>query len=112
MPVLILISLRRTTPFQHVDRNVLCATCSRIKQGIFGLRPGMESSNMTVKFTNYTLTEGLIHFHVTTLFEDSKGNIWFGLARGRVYRYDGKVFTLFTTKDGLPHNTTNSIAED
>ena len=63
-------------------------------------------------FTNYTLTEGLIHFHVTTLFEDSKGNIWFGLARGGVYRYDGKVFTLFTTKDGLPHNTTNSIAED
>jgi ligand-binding sensor domain-containing protein len=63
-------------------------------------------------FTNYTLKEGLIHFHVTTLLEDSKGNIWFGNARGGVYRYDGKSFILFTTKDGLPDNTANCIAED
>jgi ligand-binding sensor domain-containing protein len=63
-------------------------------------------------FTNYTLKEKLIHFHVTTLFEDSKENIWFALARGGVYRYDGRSFTLFTTKDGLAHNTTNCIAED
>lgn len=63
-------------------------------------------------FTNYTLKEGLIHFHVVTLFEDSKGNIWFGNARGGVYCYDGKSFTLFTTKNGLPDNTANCIAED
>lgn len=63
-------------------------------------------------FTNYTLKEGLIHFHVITLFEDSKGNIWFSNARGGVYRYDGKSFTLFTTKNGLIDNTANCIAED
>jgi len=63
-------------------------------------------------FTNYTLKEGLIHFHVGSLFEDSEGNIWFGTARGGVYRYDGKSFTLFTTRDGLPDNTINCIAED
>lgn len=63
-------------------------------------------------FTNYTLKEGLIHFHVTTLFEDSKGNLWFGNARGGVYCYDGKSFTRFTTKDGLADNTANCIAED
>lgn len=63
-------------------------------------------------FTNYTLKEGLIHFHVTTLFQDSKQNIWFANARGGVYRYDGKSFILFTTKDGLPDNTANCIAED
>ena len=63
-------------------------------------------------FTNYTLKEGLIHFHVITLFEDSKGNIWFSNARGGVYRFDGKSFTLFTTKNGLIDNTANCIAED
>jgi ligand-binding sensor domain-containing protein len=63
-------------------------------------------------FTNYTLKEGLIHFHVITLFEDSKGNIWFSNARGGVYCYDGKSFSLFTTKKGLIDNTANCIAED
>lgn len=71
-------------------------------------------------FTNYTLKEGLVHFHVGSLFEDSKGNIWFGNTRGGVYRYDPSAslatgvesFTLFSTKDGLPDNTTNCIAED
>jgi ligand-binding sensor domain-containing protein len=63
-------------------------------------------------FTNYTLKEKLIHFHVISLFEASNGNIWFGLGRGGVYRYNGQSFTLFTTKDGLPDNTINCIAED
>jgi ligand-binding sensor domain-containing protein len=63
-------------------------------------------------FTNYTLKVGLIHFHVITLFEDSKGNIWFSNARGGVYCYDGKSFALFTTINGLPDNTSNCFAED
>lgn len=63
-------------------------------------------------FTNYTLKERLIHFHVIALFEDSKGNIWFSNARGGVYRYDGHTFSLFTAQNGLPDNTTNCFAED
>jgi ligand-binding sensor domain-containing protein len=64
------------------------------------------------KFTNYTLKENLIHFHVFYIFEDRKGTIWFCTVRGGVYKYDGKSFTLFTTKDGLNDNTVNSMAED
>lgn len=63
-------------------------------------------------FVNYTLREGLIHFHVGSLFEDSKGSLWFGMTRGGVYRYDGHTFKLFTTIDGLADNTVYSIAED
>jgi ligand-binding sensor domain-containing protein len=63
-------------------------------------------------FTNYTLKEGLIHFHVLVLFEDSKSNLWFSNVRGGVYRFDGKSFQLFTTKDGLADNTTMAFAED
>src|SRR5690349_20581487 len=43
-------------------------------------------------FTNYTLKDGLIHFHVTSCYEDKKGNLWFGTARGGVYCYNGKSF--------------------
>jgi ligand-binding sensor domain-containing protein len=63
-------------------------------------------------FTNHTLKEGLIHFHVFSVYEDSRGNIWFGTVRGGLYRYDGKAFKLFTTKDGLPDNSISSMAED
>jgi len=63
-------------------------------------------------FTNFTLKEGLIHFHVLTVFEDKKGDLWFGTVRGGLYRYDGKTFTLFTTKDGLADNTVQCFLED
>lgn len=63
-------------------------------------------------FTNYTLKNDLIHFHVFSCYEDKKGNLWFGTARGGVYCYNGKSFKLFTTKDGLADNTVMSFAED
>ncbi len=63
-------------------------------------------------FTNYTLKENLIHFHVVCCYEDKKGNLWFGTARGGAYVYDGNSFTLFTTKDGLVDNNISCILED
>jgi ligand-binding sensor domain-containing protein len=44
--------------------------------------------------------------------EDKNGNIWFGTTRDGVYRYDGKSFTNFTSKDGLNSNVVWSILED
>lgn len=63
-------------------------------------------------FTNHTLKDGLIRFHIVSVFEDSKGNLWFGTARGGVYLYNGKSFKLFTTADGLADNTVMCFAED
>lgn len=63
-------------------------------------------------FTNHTLKDGLIHFHVVSLYEDRSGNIWFGTARGGLYRYNGKTFKLFTTRDGLADNSVLCMAED
>ncbi|MBP6236625.1 MAG: hypothetical protein KA270_13965 [Saprospiraceae bacterium] len=42
--------------------------------------------------------------------QDKNGNIWFS-SWGGAYRYDGKTFTSFTTKDGLPREVTR-IVED
>jgi len=71
-------------------------------------------------FINHTLKEDLIHFHVFSLFEDSRGNLWFGMPRGGLYRLDAattpntsrKTFTLFTKNDGLVDNTVTSMTED
>ena len=44
--------------------------------------------------------------------QDKAGNLWFGTTGDGVYRYDGKSFTNFTTKDGLDTNQILSILED
>ena len=44
--------------------------------------------------------------------QDKSGSLWFGTTGEGVYRYDGKSFTQFTTKDGLNSNTVWSILED
>src|ERR1043165_2048541 len=43
---------------------------------------------------------------------DKAGNLWFGTTGDGVYRYDGKVFTNLTRKDGLSSNTIWSILEE
>ncbi|HLF65513.1 MAG TPA: two-component regulator propeller domain-containing protein [Saprospiraceae bacterium] len=49
---------------------------------------------------------------VWNLYEDSKGNIWFGRDGFGACKFDGKAFTHFTTKDGLCSNNVANIAED
>ncbi|NBA85550.1 hypothetical protein GVN16_07250 [Emticicia sp. CRIBPO] len=44
--------------------------------------------------------------------QDRKGNLWFGTTGAGVYRYDGKIFTNFTQKDGLSHDVVYCILED
>ncbi|BDS11556.1 ligand-binding sensor domain-containing protein [Aureispira anguillae] len=50
--------------------------------------------------------------YITEIFEDSKGNIWFGTLEKGVAKYDGLTLSYFTQNDGLPSNTISSIVED
>ena len=59
----------------------------------------------------FTEADGLASNTVLTVFEDSRGNIWFGTTDG-LTRYDGKTFQTFTTEDGLVPNTIGLIFED
>jgi ligand-binding sensor domain-containing protein len=43
---------------------------------------------------------------------DKDGNLWFSIRGEGAYRYDGKSFINFTTKDGLCNNNVGSIIED
>ncbi len=44
---------------------------------------------------------------VTNIYEDSKGNFWFGSHKEGVCRWDGKNYTYFTVNQGLPNTKTH-----
>ncbi|MBL4653658.1 MAG: hypothetical protein JKY53_12470 [Flavobacteriales bacterium] len=49
---------------------------------------------------------------VVDIFEDKKGNLWFGTMGKGAACYDGKTLIYISTKDGLCGNDVASIAED
>lgn len=49
---------------------------------------------------------------IRVIFQDSKGNYWFGSHQEGVGFYDGKSFEYFTTNEGLADNQIRSIQED
>lgn len=57
-------------------------------------------------------TAAQISEYVVEIFEDTKGNLWFGTVSDGAVRYDGKSITYFSTKDGLCDNTVVGINED
>ncbi len=46
------------------------------------------------------------------IFQDAKGNYWFGSNGRGLYKYDGEVFRQFSTVDGLADNQIRGIQED
>jgi len=49
---------------------------------------------------------------ITSITEDSKGNIWFGRDGYGASKFDGNSFVHFTIKEGLNSNSVQSITED
>jgi len=60
------------------------------------------SKTDTLKFTS----------GIRSIFQDSKGNYWFGSLQEGVAVYNGKSFVYFTNNDGLTDNQIHSIQED
>lgn len=50
--------------------------------------------------------------YIRRIFQDSKGNLWFGTTSDGVCRFDGTVLKYFTPKEGLSGLNVRSIAED
>lgn len=61
-----------------------------------------SSKTDTLKFTS----------GIRSIFQDSKGNYWFGSGKEGASYYDGKLFQYFTQIEGLPDNQIRSIQED
>ena len=60
------------------------------------------SKTGTLKFTS----------GIRVIYQDSKGNYWFGSLQEGVAVYNGKSFHYYTIKDGLTDNQIHSIQED
>jgi ligand-binding sensor domain-containing protein/serine phosphatase RsbU (regulator of sigma subunit) len=76
-----------------------------------GIRKYNKGKN---KFETYS-PEGLFSFfQISKMFEDSKGNYWFGTYNGGLYKLNRKVnkFEYFDTRNGLATNFVNCIIED
>lgn len=50
--------------------------------------------------------------NIRSIFEDKKGNFWFGTNGAGVYHFDGKTIKDYTERDGLANNQVLSIQED
>lgn len=54
----------------------------------------------------------LVSQYIRSIFQDSKGNLWFGTLGDGVVRYDGKTLTYFSSPEGFINNTVYAINED
>ncbi len=50
---------------------------------------------------NYTAVDGLPQSQVLAMLEDRNGYLWVGTQGGGLARFDGREFTVYSTKDGL-----------
>lgn len=54
----------------------------------------------------------LVSQYIRSIFQDSKGNFWFGTVGEGVVRYDEKSLTYFSNPDGFINNSVFAINED
>ena len=69
-----------------------------------------QTSQQVNSFNATTLNA--IDKNIRSIFQDKNGTYWFGTNGAGVYRYDKKLLTQFTVKDGLADNQVQSIQED
>ncbi|WP_298143649.1 two-component regulator propeller domain-containing protein [Flavobacterium sp.] len=65
-----------------------------------------QENELTPVFKNFS------NYCVSRFMQDKSGNLWFGTTDNGLYKYDGKSFNQFTTKDGLDSNKIYCILED
>ncbi len=67
------------------------------------------------KFENYRMPHMTTYFSSTCLYEDTKGNIWFGTHNGGIYKYimsESRMEVIDLLRAGVKSNWVMSITED
>lgn len=72
----------------------------------------MKSVAQNYFYKNYSLPEGLPQSQVYVIYQDSRGNLWFGTNSGGICKYDGRSFITYTSYEGLIDNIVYEISED
>jgi signal transduction histidine kinase/ligand-binding sensor domain-containing protein len=68
-------------------------------------------SAQVLPFRRYDIEEGLANSRVNSVFQDSRGYLWFATWEG-LSRFDGAEFRNYGTREGLPSFLVNGVAED
>jgi ligand-binding sensor domain-containing protein len=63
-------------------------------------------------FRCYGPAQGLGQSQAQALLQDRRGYLWIGTSGGGLDRFDGQRFENYSTRNGLPSNIVNAIAED
>lgn len=61
---------------------------------------------------NYKAIDGLPQSQVNIMLEDQNGYLWIGTHGGGLARFDGREFTVYTTRNGLQSNIVNYLKLD
>jgi ligand-binding sensor domain-containing protein/serine phosphatase RsbU (regulator of sigma subunit) len=91
--------------------------CIDNNKDLFCITPpaGIKKFNPAKNIFETYLPEGLTkYFNVIVMYQDKKGNYWYGTYNGGLYKYDvdlGKM-RVFDVRDGLAKNMISSISED
>ena len=80
-------------------------------QPVRALPPVMkDNARMNIKYLD--VAQGMNSTAVTSILQDSRGNIWIGTQGRGMSMYNGETFTHFTQNEGLGNNWIISILED
>jgi ligand-binding sensor domain-containing protein len=89
------------------------ASCNGQVQSTFVTKP---SPTIIKNFKSAALAPDfdttLVSQYIRSIFQDSKGNLWFGTIAEGVVRYDEKTLTYFSNPDGFVQQTVYAINED
>lgn len=83
-----------------------------ISSSVISCNGQLKSDSEQNKTTEIGTIVSELDNQIWAIFQDSKGNYWFGSNGNGIYEFDGKKIIQFTTKDGLVHNQIRGIQED
>jgi ligand-binding sensor domain-containing protein len=89
---------------RHEDGSTVNAI-RKLSDGIWMLgNSGAVRYQPEMGYTRFTRADGLGHNVIRDVAEDARGHLWFATFGGGVTQYDGTVFQILDTQDGLPSN--------
>lgn len=104
---------RQAQVFTFLTVLIICFFCNGQVKKDNPNETGSESKIISDNQTKFIKTQSLNKGdNVHCSLQDKAGNLWFGTTADGVYKYDGKIFTQFTTTNGLNSNSVWCILED
>jgi ligand-binding sensor domain-containing protein len=73
---------------------------------------GVKQKDTSSDYFDLLPSSNSLDLYIRSIYQDRKGNYWFGTNGAGVYHYDQRTLTQFTTKDGLADDQVIHIQED